>query len=169
MSFLKRSNHSTRDIDSDEDDTIDPELRLRTVRTAASAIAESIRSEQKAEKRKFRRRRGLFGKSSEKHPEPSTSGEAAPSTEVPGQRRNVYVNHPLAHSEMDSNGEPIARYERNKVRTTSESLIHIILSADLTIILRIYGHHLYTQESIRAISPVSGILGGRSRILTLRM
>ncbi|KAF5360300.1 hypothetical protein D9758_009101 [Tetrapyrgos nigripes] len=131
MSFLKRSNHSTRDNDSDdEDDTIDPELRLRTVRTAASAIAESIRSEQKAERRKSRRRRGLFGnrKDREKQSAPSitTSGESAPSTEVPGQRRNIYVNHPLAHSELDQNGEPIARYERNKVRTTKYTVITFI-------------------------------------------
>ena len=44
----------------DEDETfdpysIDPNLRLRTVRTAHSVIAESIRSEQEAEKRKHRR------------------------------------------------------------------------------------------------------------------
>ncbi|KAK7442780.1 phospholipid transporting ATPase [Stygiomarasmius scandens] len=128
MSFLKRSNHPKGPDSDEEDDTIDPELRLRTVRTAASAIAESIRSEQKAERRKTRRkRRGLFGRSTEKHPEPAlTASGDTPSTEVPGVRRNVYVNHPLAHSEMDQDGEPLARYVRNKVRTTKYTVVTFI-------------------------------------------
>lgn len=33
----------------------------------------------------------------------------------------MYVNHALRADELDSSGEPIMRYERNKVRTTSES------------------------------------------------
>lgn len=107
------------DSDDEEDDTIDPELRLRTVRTAASALEQGIRSEQKAERRKTRRR--LFGRSGseKKRPQPAESADNAPSTEVPGVRRNIYVNHPISHSELDQNGEPIAKYERNKVRTTS--------------------------------------------------
>ncbi|KAJ8082391.1 phospholipid transporting ATPase [Marasmius tenuissimus] len=124
MSFLGRStNH--RDTDS-EDETIDPELRLRTVRTAASAIAESIRSEQRAERRKTKKRRNFFRRNPEKkHPEPPPT-DAAPSTEVPGERRNVYVNHPLAHLEVDNKGEPVARYKRNKVRTTKYTIITFI-------------------------------------------
>ncbi|ESK92514.1 phospholipid-translocating p-type atpase domain-containing protein [Moniliophthora roreri MCA 2997] len=123
MSLLKRSTN-TRDSDS-EDETIDPELRLRTVRTAASAIAESIRSEQRAERRKKRRRKGFFRRASEKKQPESTASGSAP-TEIPGERRNVYVNHPLAHLEVDNNGEPIARYERNKVRTTKYTILTFI-------------------------------------------
>jgi hypothetical protein len=49
MSFLRRSHPPPEpDTDEENDENIDPELRLRTVRTAASAIAESIRSEQRA-------------------------------------------------------------------------------------------------------------------------
>ena len=118
MSFLKRSTNP-RDSDS-EDETIDPELRLRTVRTAASAIAESIHSEQRAQRRKTKKRKHFFRRNQEKkHSEPPAT-DVAPSTEVPGERRNVYVNHPLAHLEVDNKGEPVARYKRNKVRTTSE-------------------------------------------------
>ena len=53
--------HADSDSDTEPDideSRIDPELRLRTVRTAASTIAESIRQERKIEKR---RRHGLRG------------------------------------------------------------------------------------------------------------
>ncbi|KAK7062688.1 phospholipid transporting ATPase [Paramarasmius palmivorus] len=123
MSFLKRPTNA-RDSDS-EDETIDPELRLRTVRTAHSAIAESIRSEQRAERRKKRKRKGFFRRASEKKQPEATSSGPGP-TEIPGERRNVYVNHPLAHLEVDNNGEPIARYERNKVRTTKYTILTFI-------------------------------------------
>ena len=121
MSFLKRSRETESDEEL-EDDTIDPELRLRTVRTAASALEESIRTEQKAERRKKRRRRGLFGRSNseKKRPQPTGGDSDGPSTEIPGVRRNVNVNHPLTHSELDQDGEPVVRYPRNKVRTSSE-------------------------------------------------
>ncbi|KAJ3924891.1 MAG: hypothetical protein NXY57DRAFT_968818 [Lentinula lateritia] len=127
MSFLKRpstARHS--DSDEEEDDNIDPELRLRTVRTAASALEESIRKEEKAQRRKTRRRRWLFGSRSEKkrsHEPPTGVDSGAPSTEILGVRRNVYINHPLGHSELDQNGEPIARYEHNKVMTTKYTII----------------------------------------------
>ncbi|KAL0581270.1 phospholipid transporting ATPase [Marasmius crinis-equi] len=123
MSFLSRSTHG-RDSDTD-DEPIDPELRLRTVRTAASAIAESIRSEQRIERRKTKRRH-FFRRNSEKKQPAPTPPETAPSTEVPGERRNVYVNHPLAHLEVDNNGEPVARYKRNKVRTTKYTILTFI-------------------------------------------
>lgn len=109
------------DDTDDDDDNIDPELRLRTVRTAASAIAESILSEQRAERRKtVRQRRSFFrrrhrAKKQESLPPP----DATPSKEISGLRRNVYVNHPLSSAEVDGNGEPRSRYVRNKVRTTS--------------------------------------------------
>ncbi|KAG7439916.1 uncharacterized protein BT62DRAFT_867926, partial [Guyanagaster necrorhizus] len=39
--------------------------------------------------------------------------------EPSGEPRNVYVNYPLGVLEVSVHGEPIARYERNKVRTTN--------------------------------------------------
>ncbi|TRM59775.1 hypothetical protein BD626DRAFT_572447 [Schizophyllum amplum] len=122
--MFKRSQHADSD---DEPDNIDPELRLRTVRTAHSAIAESIRSEVKAERRKSRRAKGrFFRKSTEKkpaqQPTPDAPADAAASS-VPGLRRNIYVNCPLPASEVDQHGEPLARYVRNKVRTTKYTLL----------------------------------------------
>jgi phospholipid-translocating ATPase len=125
MTFLRRST-TTHDADTDEenDETIDPELRLRTVRTAHSAIAESIASEQRAERRKTMRskRSRFFRRHSDKKkpPRPAPPVEVVPSTEVPGKRRMVYVNSPLSAMEVDQRGEPIVRYVRNKVRTNSE-------------------------------------------------
>jgi phospholipid-translocating ATPase len=122
MSFLKRNHPPPEDLTDDENDhTIDPELRLRTVRTAASTIAESIRSEQRAQRRKTSRRgkAARFFRKQEKKPEELTT-DVAPAKEVPGVRRNIYVNRPPTAIESDSNGEPLVRYVRNKVRTTSE-------------------------------------------------
>ncbi|KAK0224812.1 phospholipid-translocating P-type ATPase [Armillaria nabsnona] len=126
MSFLRRSNQRETEYDEENDETIDPELRLRTVRTAASAIAESIRSEQRAEKRRKRKRSRFFRKSAEKKKPEPTPVDVAPSTEIPGERRNVYVNYPLGVLEVDVHGEPIARYERNKVRTTKYTILTFI-------------------------------------------
>lgn len=130
MSFVKRGKSHPDDMDTDEenDETIDPELRLRTVRTAASAIAESIVSEARMERRKtMRRKRSFFRRGSEKKKPPPTSEPegSAPSTAVTGTRRNVYFNTPLSAMEADRNGEPKVRYVRNKVRTSSESLVFI--------------------------------------------
>jgi phospholipid-translocating ATPase len=122
MSFLKRNHPPPEDdVDEENDDTIDPELRLRTVRTAASALAESIRSEQRAERRRsIRRGKGSrFFRRHEKRTE-EVSTEAGLPKDIPGVRRNIYVNRPLSAIESDSNGEPLARYVRNKVRTTSK-------------------------------------------------
>ena len=121
MPFLKRSQQA--DSDDELDDNIDPELRLRTVRTAHSVIAESIRSEVRAERRKSRRARGrFFRKSTEKKQPPQEQApESGPDAAagVPGVRRRVYVNCPLPPNEVDQHGEPLVRYVRNKVRTTS--------------------------------------------------
>jgi len=38
------------------------------------------------------------------------------------RRRNVYVNLPLAPSEVDHKGQPLARWARNKVRTSKYTL-----------------------------------------------
>ena len=128
MSFFKRIQASPDDDsyeDNDNDETIDPQLRLRTVRTAASVIAESIRSEQRAEKRKsLRQKRSFFSRNVGKEKRPPSDADTSSTgqpKEITGARRNVYVNHPLSAIEVDHHGEPIERYLRNKVRTTSES------------------------------------------------
>lgn len=122
-SFFKRHQVVDEpDTDEENDDTIDPELRLRTVRTAASAIAESIKSEQRAERRKTMHKRSRFFRrhAPEKKPTPAPPESTSSTLKAPGPRRNVYVNHPLSAMEVDHDGEPKARYVRNKVRTTSE-------------------------------------------------
>ncbi|WWD18543.1 hypothetical protein CI109_102996 [Kwoniella shandongensis] len=192
-SRLRPPSQSYFNPESDDDDvfdpqSIDPELRLRTVRTAHSVIAESIRTEEHAEKRAKRRRlfrnmtRKASGlglgslKESIRRKAPSEAGTAdsrratvttlgvgsesgsspqaphspqlptivPPSPVVPPQeevaswkpfgqgkgkgkaepeRRSVFVNIPLPHRLLDSSGEPIVRYVRNKVRTSKYTLI----------------------------------------------
>jgi phospholipid-translocating ATPase len=131
MSLFKRHQPTDADnTDEENDETIDPELRLRTVRTAASAIAESIKTDQRAERRKstiHRRSRFFRSKPAEKKPESSTATSAvAPSSRIPGARRNIYVNHSLSAMEVDHSGEPKMEYVRNKVRTTSESYYYFL-------------------------------------------
>ncbi|KAH7868232.1 phospholipid-transporting ATPase 1 [Lentinula edodes] len=170
MSFLKRpstARHS--DSDEEEDDNIDPELRLRTVRTAASALEESIRTEEKAQRRKTRRRRRLFGSRSEKkrsHEPPTGVDSGAPSTEIPGVRRNVYVNHPLGHSELDQDGEPIARYERNKVRTTKYTII-TFLPKNLFEQFRRVANLFFLVLDVAQLFPVFGAAAGAISVLPL--
>lgn len=118
------------DVTDDEDDrSIDPELRLRTVRTAASTLAESAAVEQRAVKRKSlllnksKNKSSFFRRGS--HKKPPAQDSVSPTLTgpvIPGQRRTIYVNRPLPISEVDSNNEPLVRYPRNKVRTTSEPL-----------------------------------------------
>lgn len=127
MSFFKRRrNFDSNHIEADDHDTnVDQDLRLRTVRTAASTIAESIASEQRAERRRsIRHKRSKFFRSKSTkysdHEKIYTPAPNAPAAiQITGRRRNVYVNMPLAPSEVDRNGEPILRYARNKVNTTS--------------------------------------------------
>jgi phospholipid-translocating ATPase len=130
MSFFRRNHPHPDDLDNtddENDETIDPDLRLRTVRTAASAIAESIQSERRAERRKGKKGSKFFRKTSDKkrthtaESKDTTVSEA--SAKILGKRRNVYVNSPLPPAEMD-HGEPIVRYARNKVRTSSEWSIY---------------------------------------------
>ncbi|KAI6040739.1 phospholipid-translocating P-type ATPase [Pisolithus marmoratus] len=123
MSLFRRQPQPDEFMDNDEqDNTIDPDLRLHTVRTAASTIAESIRSEQRAQRRKTTRtKRSRFFRR-EKRPktaESAVSDATSAGPQVPGQRRNIYVNAPLSHSEVDQHGEPLAQYARNKVRTST--------------------------------------------------
>jgi phospholipid-translocating ATPase len=130
MSFFKRHPPppDSPDTDDEAEASIDPQLRLRTVRTAASTIAESVRVEERAARRKSHRAR-FFRRGTEKgakgdhtasiRSQASAAPVAAP-TEVPGLRRTVYVNMSLPAAELDANNEPLVRYERNKVRTSSE-------------------------------------------------
>jgi phospholipid-translocating ATPase len=125
MSFFKRHTHPD-DVHPDEehDPNIDPELRLRTVRTAASTIAESILSEARAQRRKSLRRKGSrffrHKGADKKRPRTADSTASGSRLEVQGERRNIYVNHSLTAMEVDRYGEPLVRYVRNKVRTSSE-------------------------------------------------
>lgn len=43
-----------------------------------------------------------------------------PGFKTVGKRRNIYVNLPLPPNELNASGEPILRFTRNKVRTTSK-------------------------------------------------
>lgn len=124
MSFFRRRTFP-EDIDTDDElnDAVDPELRLRTVRTAASTLAESIRTEQRVERRKSMRKKGsrFFRRGTEKRrTDTAESGTPAAAAQIPGARRNIYVNYTLPLDEVDHNGDPIVRYVRNKVRTSSE-------------------------------------------------
>lgn len=154
MSFLKR-NHPPDELDTDDenDDTIDPELRLRTVRTAASAIAESIQSEQRAQRRRFaRKHHSRFFRSKPVKRKQETLAESTQSVKIRGRRRNIYVNFPLSAMEVDHRGEPLVRFVRNKVRTSSElclgrstrSTAQSILSVEYTI-LTFIPKNLYEQ------------------------
>lgn len=128
-SLFRRQNANDADTDEEGDSAdVDPDLRLRTVRTAASTIAESIRSEQRMHRRKTKRRKLWGSKLSLSKKPPSNSGhesvvrEAAaaltPAT-AKGSRRNIYINMPLGPNDVDRRGRPINAYVRNKVRTTS--------------------------------------------------
>jgi phospholipid-translocating ATPase len=127
MSFFRRHRNpdSDRFAADDHDSNVDYDLRLRTVRTAASTIAESIASEQRAERRRSTRlkRSKFFRSKSTKYPDHEkthTPLPDVPTVQITGKRRNIYVNMPLTATEVDRHGEPIIRYARNKVNTTSE-------------------------------------------------
>lgn len=135
MPFLKRQSNQQGTEDDDENVNIDPELRLRTVRTAHSTIEESIRAEQRAERRRStRRKRSRFFRKDKEKRNKSKDGSAlgtvtegsGKTTVIAGARRNVYVNMPLTAMEVDRDGEPLARYVRNKVRTSSQYILPVI-------------------------------------------
>ncbi|KAF8628303.1 hypothetical protein AX17_006006 [Amanita inopinata Kibby_2008] len=173
MSFFKRpQQHPDNDPDEDtNDDSIDPELRLRTVRTAASVIAESIRSEQRAERRKsLRQKRSRFFRRNvekERRTRSDTVSSLAPSTkEIPGSRRNVYVNHPPSAMEVDQYGEPLARYVRNKVRTTKYTIITFI-PKNLYEQFRRVANLFFFSLVILQLFPVFGAAAGSIAVLPL--
>ncbi|PPQ70040.1 hypothetical protein CVT25_006368 [Psilocybe cyanescens] len=167
MSLFKRNQVIDEpDTDEENDDTIDPELRLRTVRTAASAIAESIKSEQRTERRKSRSR--FFRRhTAEKKPQPAPT-EAAPTAvpKIPGVRRNVYVNYSLSAMEVDHEGEPKARYVRNKVRTTKYTLITFI-PKNLYEQFRRVANLFFLSLVILQLFPIFGAAAGSIAVLPL--
>lgn len=57
---------------------------------------------------------------------PEAPVDASSAPPVTGLRRNIYVNKPLPPDELDHKGEPVVRYVRNKVRTSSVYLLHSI-------------------------------------------
>ncbi len=138
--FKRQQQQAQHDEDTDtEDPQVDPELRLRTVQTAHSTIAESIRSEnRRAERRRKSRRwqgKGLFGKGSglrkQQEPDPEDDlprptepmqeqTDAAAEEEELAKRRTVFVNIPLPPEDVKPNGDPLKSYVRNKVRTSSK-------------------------------------------------
>lgn len=156
-------NQAPEDDEVDEDDQVDPELRLRTVRTATSAIAESIRSEQRMERRKARRRR-IWGSLKTKKL-PSNAGHdselrielPAAHTAASGKpRRNVYVNCGLLPQDTDASGNPFRTYVRNKVKTSSTSCpltlkLFLIWKPFTFASCRIHNCYIYTQESVRTV------------------
>ncbi|GLB40906.1 putative cation transport ATPase (P-type) (TC 3.A.3) family. Type IV subfamily protein [Lyophyllum shimeji] len=155
--------------DEEHDENIDPELRLRTVRTAASAIAESIKSEQRAERRKSLRKGSRFFRRhvSAKKPESVTAtAEAGPTKEVPGVRRNVYVNYPLSAMEVDQNGEPLVRYVRNKVRTTKYTILTFI-PKNLYEQFRRVANLFFLTLVVLQLFPVFGAATGAISVLPL--
>lgn len=169
MSFFKR--HPTLEDDGVDADNVDPNLRLRTTLTAHSTLAESIRSELRQQRRKkslaksrskftFKRpgtagsqkaqreevdEHGLERTHSEQPQQPQQQPGA---NQPPGERRTIYVNQPLPQSETKSNGDPLIRYERNKVRTSSESNLCPLVQCSFR---RIHRFDVYTQEPVRAI------------------
>ncbi|KAF9044299.1 phospholipid-transporting ATPase 1 [Panaeolus papilionaceus] len=173
MSFFKRHQPAEEpDTDEENDDSIDPELRLRTVRTAASAIAESIRSEQRMERRKTKHKRSRFFRSrnsrTEKktEPPPATTSQPAPTSKVPGTRRNVYVNHPLSAMEVDHEGEPKVRYVRNKVRTAKYT-IYTFIPKNLYEQFRRVANLFFLSLVILQLFPIFGAAAGSIAVLPL--
>ncbi|KAJ7793142.1 hypothetical protein B0H14DRAFT_3889495, partial [Mycena olivaceomarginata] len=132
MSLAKRppaSLQSDMDMDDaldrrynyDNDEDIDPELRLRTVRTAHSAIAENA-----AEKTVLGRTEREDTAWAPPRGGGPRQGQAGGRGRPEGKRRNVYVNTPLPRGELDSSGDPLVRYPRNKVRTTKYTILTFI-------------------------------------------
>ncbi|KAJ7054208.1 phospholipid-transporting ATPase 1 [Mycena amicta] len=158
MSLKRPRGGSAANEESDEE-AIDPELRLRTVRTAHSAIAESI----VADERQTRQRRRFFRSRGEKYKEKSAEvGKPKPG----GRRRNVYVNTPLPPSELDSNGDPEISYPRNKVRTTKYTILTFV-PKNLYEQFRRIANVFFLSTVIFQLFPVFGAAAGATAVLPL--
>ncbi|KAH9161510.1 phospholipid-translocating P-type ATPase, partial [Lactarius sanguifluus] len=166
MSFFKRRRHPQPGqlAAEDHDTNVDQDLRLRTVRTAASTIAESIASEQRAVRRRsVRHNRSKFFRSKIlKHPEreqPSIPIPDLSPVQISGNRRSIYVNMPLTAMEVDRHGEPVVRYARNKVKTTKYTILTFI-PKNLYEQFRRYdiNHTLFFFPIFGAVSPQTAAL-----------
>lgn len=106
------------DYTTDEDSSlnIDPDLRLRTVRSATGSIREAHRHDKRRESKRKRLKEKL-----KKAAKPKQKSQP-----LEGKRRNVYANIPLPASELNKSGDPIVKYPRNKVRTAKYTLITFI-------------------------------------------
>ncbi|KAJ7621473.1 phospholipid-transporting ATPase 1 [Roridomyces roridus] len=163
MSFLKRRHPLPEELSDGEDDTIDPELRLRTIRTAHSAITESI----KADDRQTRRRRRFFRSRGEKYKDRKGDAEDGPGRPKPdGRRRNVYVNTPLPRGEVDSKGDPLVIYPRNKVRTTKYTILTFI-PRNLYEQFRRVANMFFLVAVVLQLFPVFGATSGAAAVLPL--
>ncbi|KAH8809491.1 phospholipid-transporting ATPase 1 [Flagelloscypha sp. PMI_526] len=181
------------DTDTEEEDQIDSHLRLRTVRTAASAIAESIRSERRQSLSAFKRRRSIFAtgegsrffsrtkkgtKEELDAPPPrrdskadessatTTTGPAAKGEKGKSQRRNIYFNRPMPQRELKSNGDPEVRYPRNKVRTTKYTPLTFIPKNLYLQFLRV-ANLFFLSLVILQIFPVFGAPSGSISMIPL--
>ncbi|KAG8948486.1 hypothetical protein FRC04_009694 [Tulasnella sp. 424] len=136
MSSFFRRQHDDQADETDEDNQVDPELRLRTTQTAHSTISESIRQENRraARRRKSRKwgSKGLFKSKQQRTaeddlPRPTEPLEAPQAEQLGGpQRRRIFVNVPLPLELQASNGDPSTNYVRNKVRTSKYTLLTFV-------------------------------------------
>jgi phospholipid-translocating ATPase len=157
MSVFPRHPHPDQVLGDDTDDdeeVVNPDHRLRPIRTAASTIAESIKSEARIARRQKRRSSRKGGKSrlfgGGKVSDSGDASEPAVANIIPGTRRNIYVNVPLPDLEVDTNGEPLARYPRNKVRTSSKfsRVCNVVFALKHVNAHRIYCPHIRTQKLV---------------------
>ncbi|KAG9014558.1 hypothetical protein FRB93_013683 [Tulasnella sp. JGI-2019a] len=174
---LFRRNTQTEDPDTDEENHVDPELRLRTVRTAASTIEEGIRTEtRRAERRRRKRRKwtapGLFSKD-RKRQSPHTPEDDLPRPTEPvdaphshGSRRNVYVNVPLPPEEKDLDGDPIVSYVRNKVRTSKYTIL-TFLPKNLYEQFRLLANQYFLILVVLQVWPIFGAAAPQVAMLPL--
>ncbi|KAI0051555.1 phospholipid-translocating P-type ATPase [Auriscalpium vulgare] len=177
MSFFKRQTHPDELETQDYDANIDPQLRLRTVRTAASTLAESIASEQRADRRKsIRRKRSRFfrGKHADKDRKlgaevdvvPVSEQDAKAAAQILGNRRNIYVNTPLTAIEVDRQGEPTVRYPRNKIRTSKYTVVTFI-PKNLYEQFRRVANLYFLALVVLQLFPVFGAAGSQISFLPL--
>ncbi|KAI5117600.1 hypothetical protein M0805_006713 [Coniferiporia weirii] len=166
---------SDLDTDEENDDAIDPELRLRTVRTAASTIAESVRDEERVQRRRSKLRQRslkLFRSKSKDKKKADALGEGQslngqpPVQEIAGYRRKIYVNTPLPPSESDGQGDPLVQYVKNKVRTTKYTIITFI-PKNLYEQFRRVANLYFLVLIVIQVFPVFGAAGAQVSMLPL--
>ncbi|KZV80365.1 hypothetical protein EXIGLDRAFT_630413, partial [Exidia glandulosa HHB12029] len=149
----------------------DPALRLRTVRTAASTIAESIRSEAARDDRRRRKDKGKkrsrflgFGTARDTREDGiDVDGKKAPAS---GPRRLVHVAVPLGRDEVKRNGEPLTTYVRNKIRTSKYTPL-TFLPKNLYEQFRRVANIYFLALVVLATQPMFGAAGSQISFLPL--